>query len=341
MRATIQARLLQLPPLPAALIILSMLILGGSNPTRAAAAADPAPRLCFLQALPQDRRAAIADDVKLLVGWTFDAFAAGYRYQDGAIIDRTSGFIDVPGFAAPTPMQALGERYRLVRPPFDRGRGYYGLLFAALDAENRPVALILANRLFRMPVLLQQPAGAATDLLTNAALALGFETDGVTDAVAAAETSYEEAAKRGVPLILAGQSQAGATAQLQAATLQKSHADGSVPTGFLTMNAAEALLSVRDLGLDADTVEGVNFSKDYDPGVGPHALFANAVGRQIYIHPDGTGGTTPGNYTIFDAMLHPKEHFLESFNAVPLAAALEPVLAAMPHCAHPKTTNRA
>ncbi|MEI9982772.1 MAG: hypothetical protein WDN69_05905 [Aliidongia sp.] len=55
-------------------------------PLRAAAApaVDSIPNLCFLQTLPQDRQAAVADDVKLLVGWTFDAFASGYAYRDGA-----------------------------------------------------------------------------------------------------------------------------------------------------------------------------------------------------------------------------------------------------------------
>ena len=297
--------------------------------------ADPAPKLCFLQALPAAQRAVMADDVKLLVGWTFDAFAAGRALQGGELVDRTGGLAEVPGFAAPTPMDGLAGRYRLVRPPFDRGRGYYGLLFEVLDAQDRPVALVLTNRLFRMPVALQQPAGLATDILTNAALAFDVETDGVTDALAAAEAGYGEAARRGVPLIIGGQSQAGATAQLQAASLQKRHGQNPVPAGFLTLNAAEALWSVRGLGLDADLVEGVNFSKDYDPGVGPHALFANAVGKQIYIHPDGTGGTAPENYTILAALLHPREHFLESFNTVSLAAALEPVLAAAPSCPAP------
>jgi hypothetical protein len=320
------------PRLPAFLLGLMLGATSTVQASPAAPSADPAPKLCFLKALPPERRAAIADDVKLLIGWTFDAFAAGHSYEGGEIIDHTSGFAEVPGFAEPTPITALSGRYRLVRPPFDRGRGYYGLLFAALDAQDHPVALILTNRLFRLPVLLHQPAGVATDLLTNAALAFDFESDGVTDAVSAAESAYAEAAKNNLPLVLGGQSQAGATAQFQTAKLQKAHPVEAVPVGFLTMNAGEAILSVRSLGLDADLVEGINFSKDYDPGVGPHALFANAVGRQIYIHPDGTGGTKPGDYTIFDAALHPHEHFLESFNEVSLASALAPVLAATPEC---------
>jgi hypothetical protein len=310
----------------------SAFVLLSLGATASAQATPDIPRLCFLLALPQDQQSAIADDAKLLIGWTFDAYAAGYRDESGSIIDRDKGFTEVPGFAAPTSMKALTGRYRLMRPPFDRGRGYYGLLFSALDAEDRPVALILTNRLFRMPVLLQHPDGFATDIVTNAALAFDFETNGVLDASAAADASYEAAAQLGVPLVLAGQSQAGATAQFQAARLQKSHADWPVPAGFLTLNAAEALLSVRGLDIDPGTVDGVNFSKDYDPAFGPHAPLANAIGRQIYIHPDGTGGSTPGDYTFLDAMLHPTEHLLETFDDVSLTDALHPVLAKMPAC---------
>jgi|GEM_PF-6135271 hypothetical protein len=314
------------------ILLLTALMAIPGGPSSAASSAA-APTLCFLLAVPRERRPALVDDLKLLVGWTFDAAAAGRRYSGGEIIDHDSGFAVVPGFAAPTSMQKLGGRYRLVGPAFDRGRGYYGQLFAALDAEDRPVALILANRLFRMPVLLQQPAGLATDILTNAALIFDFATDGTGDAAAAAEASYAEAALRGVPLLLAGQSQAGATAQVQAAILQRAHAGGTVPTGFVTFNAAEAVLTVRGLGLDADLVEGVNFSKELDPTFGPHTLLTNEIGRQIYIHPDATGDTSPGNETIFDAILHPREHFLDSFNEVPVAAALAPVLARAPGCA--------
>jgi len=337
MRATLSARLI--------VLIALATLLPGQSKTRAAEVAPPVtatnagPRLCFLQAVPDDQRAAIADDIKLLIGWTFDAYAAERRYQGGEIVDRTSGFTEVPGFAAPTPMQDLGGRYRLVQPPFDRGRGYYGLLFAALDARSRPVALILTNRLFRAPVMLQQPVGLATDLLTNAALAFDLNTDGVVDALAAAESAYAEAAMRDVPLILSGQSQAGATAQLQAAKLQKTHGGRPVPSGFISLNAAEALFSVRGLGLDADRIDGVNFSKDYDPAFGPHALLANAVGRQIYVHPDGTAGAAPGTSTLFDALLHPREHLLDTFTKVSLAAGLKPVLAAAPKCTQPAATG--
>ncbi len=294
--------------------------------------ASAEPKLCFLKALPQERQAALADDVKLLIGWTFDAYAAGYRFDGTITIDHDSAYADVPGFADPTPMQRLAGRYRIIRAPFDRDRGYYGILFAALDAQDRPVALILANRLFRAPVVLQHPMGLATDLLTNTALIFDFTTAGTEDAVTAAETSYDAAAKLGVPLILAGQSQAGGTAQLQAAALQKSHAGWPVPSGFLSVNAAEALLSVRGLGLDPAAIDGVNFSKDYDPGVGPHGPLANAIGQQIYIHPDGTAGPTPGDYSFLDALIHPAEHMLSTFGDVSLADALRPLLATVPEC---------
>ena len=294
--------------------------------------ASAEPKLCFLKALPQDRQAALADDVKLLIGWTFDAYAAGYHFDGTITIDHDSAYAEVPGFADPTQMQHLAGRYRIIRAPFDRDRGYYGILFAALDQQDRPVALILANRLFRAPVALQHPLGLTTDLLTNTALIFDFSTKGTEDALSAAEASYDSAAGLGVPLILAGQSQAGATAQFQAASLQKSHAGWPVPAGFLSINAAEALRSVRGLDLDPAAVDGINFSKDYDPGVGPHGPFANAIGQQVYIHPDGTGGSTPGDYSFFDALIHPKEHMLSTFEDISLTEALKPLLATLPDC---------
>jgi hypothetical protein len=310
--------------------------LADPQPSRADPRADPraeaAPTRCFLGSLSAPRRDALADDVKLLIGWTFDAFAAGATLDAGRIVDRSSGFSSVPGFAAPTPLGDLAGRYRLVRPAFDRGRGYYGLLFEALGEDGKPVALILANRLFRAPVALEQPDGLATDILTNAALAFDFSTDGKSDALDAAETAYGAATARHVALILAGQSQAGATAQLQAAVLQKTHGSNPVPSGFLTLNAAESLLSVRGLGLDPAGIDGVNISKDEDPTFGPHSLLSNAVGRQAYIHPDGTAGLTPGAGTIFEALLHPQEHLLASFDAVKLGPALE---LALGQCAPP------
>src|SRR5271167_7921 len=88
---------------------LALLLIGGT-----AGADPPAPQLCFLKALPQDRQAPLADDVKLLIGWTFDAYAAGYRFSGSITIDRDSTYTEVPGFAAPTPMQGLQGRYRLI-----------------------------------------------------------------------------------------------------------------------------------------------------------------------------------------------------------------------------------
>jgi hypothetical protein len=43
-------------------------------------------------------------------------------------------------------------------------------------------------------------------------------------------------------------------------------------------------------------------------------------------------GTTPGNYTLFDTLLHPREHFLDTFTNLPLTAALAPLPAAAPKC---------
>ncbi|MEI9982771.1 MAG: hypothetical protein WDN69_05900 [Aliidongia sp.] len=64
------------------------------------------------------------------------------------VIDRGSGFDEVPGFAAPTPMASSRGATSWCAPPFDRGQGYYGLLFAALDTDDHPFALILTTVCF-------------------------------------------------------------------------------------------------------------------------------------------------------------------------------------------------
>jgi hypothetical protein len=295
------------------------------GPVDARAAGASAPRLAFWRGLPPAVRDYLADDIKLLIGWTFDAAAAGRPLEAGESIDKNSGFTEVPGFADPTPMDGLKGRYRVHRAPFDRGGGYYGIAFAALDDGGATVAVLLMNRLFRMPIALQDPVGLATDVLTNGAMLTGLMTEAVADAEAAAETAYGDAAQAGVPLITGGQSQAGGTAQLQAALLQARHVK-SVPVGFVSMNAAHVLASIARLGLKGSDVDGINFSKDLDPGVGPKAPFANRVGFQVYIHPDGSGGRMPGDATLIEAMLHPRQHFLDSFTDVSLTAALTAAL---------------
>jgi hypothetical protein len=124
------------------------------------------PRLAFWQLLPASARAYLADDIKLLIGWTFDAAACGASLAPSPVIDARSGFERVPGFAAPTPMQGLVGRYRVLRA-FDHGRGYYGIAFAALEGSDRAVALLLLNRLFRMPIAHRDPLGLVTDVVTN------------------------------------------------------------------------------------------------------------------------------------------------------------------------------
>jgi hypothetical protein len=296
------------------------------GPAGAVPAGSEPPRLGFWLGLPPAVRRYLADDIKLLIGWTFDAAAAKRSFQSGDSIDNASGFERVPGFAAPTPMGGLKGRYRVRRPAFDRGGGYYGIELAALDEAGTTVAVLLTNRLFRMPIALQDPLGLATDVVTNGAMLAGITTGAVADAFTAAEAAYADAAQSGVPLLIGGQSQAGGTAQLQTVYLQSRHGHDAT-VGFVTMNSAHVLLSVKRLGLAGDQVHGVNFSKDLDPGAGPKAPFANRVGFQVYIHSDGTGSRTPGDATIADALLHPREHFLDSFTGISLTAALQTALA--------------
>ncbi|HXP76783.1 MAG TPA: hypothetical protein VN823_21790 [Stellaceae bacterium] len=296
------------------------------GPAEAAPAGGEPAQLGFWRGLPPSVQAYLADDIKLLIGWTFDAAAAKRSFQGGELIDNGSGVSRVPGFAAPTPMTGLKGRYRVLRPPFERGGGYYGIELAALDDAGATVAVLLTNRLFRMPIALQDPLGLATDIVTNGAMLAGIKTGAVADAATASETAYADARQSDVPLLIGGQSQAGGTAQLQTAYLQSRYG-GDAPVGFITMNAAHVLLSVKQLGLGGEQVHGINFSKDLDPGVGPKAPFANRVGFQVYIHPDGSGSRTPGNSTLADAMLHPREHLLDSFTKLSLTAALQSALA--------------
>jgi hypothetical protein len=298
---------------------------GASSP--AETQAETARRLAFLSVLPTDQRAYFVDDLKLLLGWTSDAAAAEVRLREGTVIDAASGFAEVPGFAAPTPLGALRGRYRILAAPFTEGRSYYGIAFGALDASGRATAVILTDRLFRLPVVLREPVGLATDVVTNGGLIFGLETAGTAAAKQAAEQAFVLAVSRGVPLVTVGQSQAGGTAQLQVAALEATHGE-AIAAGFITFNAAYAVASIERLGLVPERVNGVNFSKDRDPGVGPKSLLPNRVGVQIYVHPDGSGGPVPGDGTIFGALLHPREHFLDSFTDVELSPMLAAAMAA-------------
>ena len=88
------------------------------RPAGAALPAD-APKLDFLDRLPEASRLSFVDDAKLLVGWTTDAAAVMDKQplKADAIVDRSSGFTQVPGFAAPTDVSGLVGRYHLLVPP--------------------------------------------------------------------------------------------------------------------------------------------------------------------------------------------------------------------------------
>lgn len=268
-----------------------------------------------------------------MIGWVFDVAAAHRVLTAGEIIDHRSGVANVPGFAAATNLTALTGRYRVIRSPFDLGNGYFGVELGALGPNDQVSSIFLINRLFRLPVLLQQPAGVATDIATNGAMLFGWQTNAVRDANAAATTALGDAEKLAVPLLTAGQSQAGGVAQLQAAYMAATYPTRRVATGFITLNAAYVVSSVRRLGVALDRIEGINFSNDLDPGFGPHGLLPNKVGLQVYVHPNGSGSRVAGSETIYAAWLRPDQHLLSSFNKVSLSRILANLLSSDSGCA--------
>jgi hypothetical protein len=278
--------------------------------------------LCFLRRVPDGLRPHLADDVKLLLGWTFDAAAAGARLRGGEIVDAGSGFATVPGFAGPTAMGSLRGRYRVLSLPFDDGRGYYGIAFAALGQGDSVQAIVLASRLFRLLIVLQQPVGLLTDILSNLAMFTGIDSPALTDARAAAADALVHAEA----LITVGQSQAGGMAQLQIMALQAENPTVARRAGFITFNAAYPIRWPGRLGIDETIVEGVNFSKDLDPGFGPAGLIQNRIGIRLYVHRDGTIGSMPGDESIVNTWIHARQHFLDTFNEISLSPALESVL---------------
>jgi hypothetical protein len=295
---------------------------------RPASAALPAgaPSLAFLDRLPDANRVSFVDDAKLLVGWTTDAAAVADEQplHAGDIVDHGSAFRNVPGFAAPTDIGGIAGRYRLLAPPFT-GHYYYGLMFGLLGPADQVAAVIVVNRLLRLPVLLREPGGVGSDLWTDVGLMTGFRPASLKASLTFADQAKAEADRLGVPLIATGQSQAGGTAQLQVAHLAA--ADVNTSAGFVTFNAACSRASIRHVGFDPARVPGVNFAKDLDPLVGPHSNVSNEIGLQVYIHADGTAGLKPrGSY--FAAALHPREHFLDSFNGLPLGKLLAEIRAA-------------
>jgi hypothetical protein len=195
------------------------------------AGAAPMPdRSCFARALPDDIRSARLDDLKRLIGWVFDVAAAHRALIPGEIVDRGSGLNDVPGFAGATGLGELTGRYRVMRAPFDAGHGYFGVALGTLDENGRVTSIFLINRLFRLPIVAQQPAGVLTDIVTNGAMMTGLRTQAVIDAENAADRVFAEAAQLGVPLLTAGQSQAGGTAEIQSAYLVATHPGRSILT---------------------------------------------------------------------------------------------------------------
>jgi len=199
------------------------------------------------------------------------------------------------------------------------GDGYWGLPVEMIDPTGRVLAVLLLNRLFRLPVIFHDPVGVATDILTVGALLSGSENGSLRAAEVAAAEAYRLASVKGVPLIVCGQSMSGAIAQYQVAKLSRT---SGPPVGFLTFNAANANVSVRRLGIDPPSLSGINFVKDRDPGFGPHSLLTNHTGLQIYIHGDGTGSLEPGGMPVVSAIFHPTHHLLASFQDVDLAAAM-------------------
>jgi hypothetical protein len=281
--------------------------------------------LSFIERVPAAYRYELIDDAKLLTGWVADAAALAIPYQAGELVDRSSGFHDVPGAAAPTQVDGLAGRYRLLANPYER-HDYFGMLFGLLGPDDTVVAAVLVNRLFRLPVIVQEPLGLATDIYTNAGLLIGFRTAALDAALAFADFAAEQAVKLAVPLIATGQSQAGGTAQLQIAHLMATTPQwrGEGAAGFVTFNGTCTRASVRRLGVDPARLPGVNFAKDLDPMVGPHTLLANRIGLQIYIHADGTAGLKPQS-SYLRAVFHPHEHFLDSFSGLPLGKMLKDV----------------
>ena len=54
------------------------------------------------------------------------------------------------------------------------------------------------------------------------------------------------------------------------------------------------------------------------------------MGLQVYIHRDGTGSLTPGDSNYLQALLRPREHYLDGFNGVSLTEALAAALEGQP-----------
>ncbi len=102
----------------------------------------------------------------------------------------------------------------VMRPPFDLGHGYYGVELGALEKHGR-YRSVSPNRLFRLPILLHQPLGVATDILTNGAMIICQPS---TDANRAAAAALSDA-ELNVPPLTADSLRPAAAWKLQAAHL--------------------------------------------------------------------------------------------------------------------------
>src|SRR5262249_28552932 len=138
--------------------------------------------------------------------------------------------------------------YRIAMPPLT-APGYYGLVLAMMDADEREIAVLLINRLFRLPLIFHEPVGIMTDVHTTGALLFGIRTAAIEAAINAAQAAHGLALKSGIPVIACGQSMAGGQAQFQIAALRASCAGNRGRGGFLTFNAAHAAISIERLGL--------------------------------------------------------------------------------------------
>ena len=170
--------------------LLAWLVLGLASLSPATAFA--AESGCFAQSLSRDFVSIRLDDTKFLIGWVFDAAAAHKKLAAGDIVTRNSGLSQVPGFGAITSLAWLQGRYRVMRPPFDLGKGYYGVELGSLEPDGRISNIFLINRVFRMPLLFREPAGVAADIATNAAILMGWQTASVSTAEQAAATARDE-----------------------------------------------------------------------------------------------------------------------------------------------------
>jgi hypothetical protein len=118
----------------------------------------------------------------------------------GQLVDAASTFAKVPGLTFPTDMRKVRATYRVLAPAFP-SFGYYGLGLEMLDGNGKPIAIILVNRLFRLPLIFREPFGVLIDAATTGALLSGIRIAPVRAAANTASLLYGKAAARDAPLI--------------------------------------------------------------------------------------------------------------------------------------------